>query len=138
MFLNFLLSDAEKRYSVLKLETLVILKSLDKLRWICQATFYPIRIYTNHLSIIQLWNNKSAVHKKLYGWIERIIKYNIILHHLNNTTSVIAIADRFSRFRPPFQNPPPMDPERIELWVDPPPPLWGPVKKRNNIKVLLP
>jgi len=52
IFISFRLSDVEGRYSTLERETLAIVRAFVECAWMLRESRYPIRIYTDYLSVV--------------------------------------------------------------------------------------
>ncbi len=57
---------------------------------------HPVKVYTDHLALVQPMAAKGEVHGKVARWLDKLSGYNEF-HHRSNRTKAIAIADGLSR-----------------------------------------
>ena len=64
-FLSYKMSDAETRYTIPEKEMLAVVKALGDTKWFTSSSSYPIKIYTDHRSIIETIVNLGEVYSKV-------------------------------------------------------------------------
>ncbi len=107
MFISFAFTGGECRYTVPEKETLAVIKTLAECRWLIMDSPHPVKVYTDHLALVQSMAAKGEIHGKVSRWLEKLTEYTVEFHHRGNRTKAIAIADGLSRLTsdraPPFR-----------------------------------
>lgn len=86
MFMSFKLADVESRYSTTEREALAIVRCLAEVRWLVIGSPYPVKVYTDHVSLLSLLSGTADAHGRVARWMDRLSEYDFEIYHRPNTT----------------------------------------------------
>ena len=97
MFISFLLTDAETRYSNTERECLAIIRSLAEVQWLVVRSKSSVLLYTDHNALLSILTKGSEGHGRVTAWQDQLGEYDYVVHHQPAKDPMMAIADGLSQ-----------------------------------------
>src|SRR5437762_9342352 len=97
MFISFCLADTETHYGMTDREALAIIRSLAEVRWLVIGSPYPVKLYTDHQSLLSILGRGADASSRIVQWQDRLNEYDLEIHHRPGKSHTMGVADGLSR-----------------------------------------
>lgn len=89
MYMSFILTDTETRYTTTEREVLALVRALEECRWLVLGSKYDIKAYTDHQAMLSIMSGNDA-HHRIARWQYKLSEYPLDIVHVPGKELVVA------------------------------------------------
>ena len=97
MFISFRLADAETHYGTTDQKALAAVRCLAEVRWLVIGSPYPVKLYTDHQSLLSILSRGADASSRIVQWQDRLNEYDLEVHHQLGKSHLMGIVDGLSK-----------------------------------------